>query len=52
MSKIVLVEISAGPLIARDTATNTAFGVHGAGETPVTIPNTEVKPSCGDYTAF
>ena len=22
-------------------------GAHGAGETPVPIPNTEVKPSCG-----
>ena len=28
------------------------FGAHGAGETPVPIPNTEVKPSSGDYTAF
>lgn len=27
------------------------IGVHGVGETPVTIPNTEVKPSSGDYTA-
>jgi hypothetical protein len=27
------------------------LGVHGAGETPVLIPNTEVKPSSGDYTA-
>ncbi len=27
------------------------FGAHGARETPVLIPNTEVKPSCGDYTA-
>jgi hypothetical protein len=27
------------------------FGAHGARETPVPIPNTEVKPSCGDYTA-
>ncbi len=27
------------------------IGAHGAGETPVLIPNTAVKPSCGDYTA-
>ena len=27
------------------------FGAHGAGEIPVLIPNTEVKPSSGDYTA-
>ena len=27
------------------------IGAHGAGETPVLIPNTEVKPSSGDYTA-
>ena len=27
------------------------FGAHGAGETPVLIPNTEVKLSSGDYTA-
>ena len=29
-----------------------AIGAHGAGETPVLIPNTEVKPSSGDYTAL
>ena len=28
------------------------FGAHGAGDTPVLIPNTEVKPSSGDYTAL
>jgi chemotaxis family two-component system sensor kinase Cph1 len=27
------------------------LGAHGAREIPVPIPNTEVKPSCGDYTA-
>ena len=27
------------------------IGAHGAGETPVLIPNTAVKPSSGDYTA-
>ena len=27
------------------------FGAHSAGEIPVLIPNTEVKPSSGDYTA-
>jgi hypothetical protein len=27
------------------------FGAHGARETPVLIPNTEVKPCSGDYTA-
>ena len=27
-------------------------GAHGARETPVPIPNTEVKPRCGYYTAF
>lgn len=26
------------------------FGVHATGETPVLIPNTEVKTSRGDYT--
>ena len=28
------------------------FGVHTAREIPVLIPNTEVKPSRGDYTAI
>ena len=28
------------------------FGAHGARETPVTIPNTEVKPCSGYYTAI
>lgn len=28
------------------------IGAHGAGETPVPIPNTEVKPGIGDYTAL
>ena len=28
------------------------FGAHSAGEIPVPIPNTEVKPSSGDYTAI
>jgi hypothetical protein len=28
-----------------------SFGAHGAEETPVLIPNTEVKLSSGDYTA-
>lgn len=27
-----------------------SFGVHGARETPVPIPNTEVKPRSGYYT--
>ena len=27
------------------------FGVHSAREIPVPIPNTEVKPGSGDYTA-
>ena len=27
-------------------------GAHGARETPVSIPNTEVKPSSGEYTAM
>lgn len=28
------------------------IGAHSAGEIPVTIPNTEVKPSGGDNTAI
>ena len=28
------------------------FGAHSAGEIPVPIPNTEVKPSSADYTAL
>ena len=28
------------------------LGAHSAGEIPVLIPNTEVKPSSGDYTAL
>ena len=28
------------------------LGVHSAGEIPVPIPNTEVKPGSGDYTAY
>lgn len=28
------------------------FGVHTAREIPVLIPNTEVKPGRGDYTAI
>ena len=38
-----------------DTFTNTVFrfaGVYSSGATPVPIPNTEVKPSSGDYTAI
>ena len=31
--------------------TGDLFGAHNAGEIPVTIPNTEVKPSSADYTA-
>ena len=31
---------------------NVQFGAHSAGEIPVPIPNTEVKPSSGDYTAL
>ena len=27
------------------------FGAHSVRETPVLIPNTEVKTDCGDYTA-
>ena len=27
-----------------------SFGAHSAGEIPVLIPNTEVKPSSADYT--
>lgn len=30
---------------------NIMMGAHGAGVTPVIIPNTEVKPSIGEYTA-
>ena len=33
-----------------DTSSN-QFGAHSTGEIPVLIPNTEVKPSSGDYTA-
>lgn len=33
------------------TLSSDLIGAHGAGETPVLIPNTEVKLSCGDYTA-
>ena len=32
--------------------TGDLFGAHNAGEIPVTIPNTEVKPSRADYTAL
>ena len=32
-------------------ALNCAIGAHSAGEIPVYIPNTEVKPSSGDNTA-
>ena len=31
---------------------NPHFGAHGEEETPVPIPNTEVKLPSGDYTAF
>ena len=30
----------------------TIIGAHSAGEIPVPIPNTEVKPSSADYTAL
>ena len=33
-----------------DTSSN-QLGTHSTGEIPVLIPNTEVKPSSGDYTA-
>ena len=32
--------------------TGDLFGAHSAGEIPVPIPNTEVKPSSADYTAL
>ena len=31
---------------------SSVIGAHSAGEIPVYIPNTEVKPSSGDYTAI
>ncbi len=34
-----------------DRRNKRSFGAHSAGEIPVYIPNTEVKPSSGDYTA-
>ena len=34
-----------------DDALLIQFGAHSAGEIPVLIPNTEVKPSSADYTA-
>ena len=33
-------------------ACNIMIGAHGAGVTPVLIPNTEVKPSIGENTAM
>ena len=33
-------------------ALSSVIGAHSAGEIPVYIPNTEVKPSSGDYTAI
>ena len=33
-------------------ACNIMIGAHGAGVTPVLIPNTEVKPSIGEDTAL
>ena len=39
-------------IIGHQFATGSVFGAHSAGEIPVTIPNTEVKPSSGDYTAL
>ena len=33
------------------SAQNPSFGAHGVREIPVLIPNTEVKPHSGDYTA-
>ena len=34
------------------TQRSAQFGVHTAREIPVLIPNTEVKPGRGDYTAI
>ena len=34
------------------TSLLSSFGAHSAGEIPVLIPNTEVKPSSADYTAL
>ena len=31
---------------------SSVIGAHSTGEIPVYIPNTEVKPSSGDYTAI
>ena len=39
-------------LTGRESDTNAKVGAHGARETPVPIPNTEVKPRSGYYTAF
>ena len=46
------------PCVLKSLASNghqlrrgTLFGAHSAGEIPVPIPNTAVKPSSADYTA-
>ena len=36
---------------AEPSVVTPSFGAHGAEETPVLIPNTEVKLPSGDYTA-
>ena len=38
------------PIVASNS--ESYFGVHSAREIPVPIPNTEVKPGRGDYTAL
>ena len=38
-------------IVAKKSLTKPYFGAHGEEETPVTIPNTEVKLPSGDYTA-
>ena len=38
--------------ISLENTLSSVIGAHSAGEIPVYIPNTEVKPSSGDYTAI
>ena len=47
-----LLRVTQHRLIDVDTEVESVhLGAHSAGEIPVPIPNTEVKPSRGDYTA-
>ena len=48
--KVILFLLTSGTFLPKKSA-HLPIGAHSTREIPVPIPNTEVKPSSGDYTA-